>query len=112
MNTKLIGTWAYLIGLILALLTVFVSLGSWAIQALIILGILAGLFHHQLRDDLISLGVAYLALAAVAGSMGELVAIGVYVSDIAAAWVSFLGPVVLTAFMVWGTPRLLVKPAA
>jgi hypothetical protein len=108
MMTKTIGLWSYLIGIVLALATVFVTLGDWTIQVLIILGILAGVFHHN-SDDLVPLGIIYLVLAVVASSMGDLIAVGDYISAIATAWVGFLGPVALTAFLIWGTPLLLVK---
>ncbi len=108
MNTKIIGMWSFFIGLVLAMATVFVDLGDWAAQVLIVLGLLAGGFHI-VREDLVILGVSYLALAAVSETAGELVAIGPYISDIAGAWVGFLGPVVLIAFMIWGAPLLMVK---
>jgi hypothetical protein len=108
MNTKIIGLWSYLIGIVLAMATVFVDLGDWATQALIVLGILVGFFHHD-SDDIIPLGLIYLVLVTAAETMGELVAIGSYVSDLAMAWVNFLGPVVLITFLIWGTPLLLVR---
>jgi len=108
MDTKLIGLWSFIIGMILALANVFVSLGDWVIQVLIILGLLTGVFHFD-KNDLVPLGVIYLALAAVAGSMSELIAIGPYISGIVTAWVGFLGPVVLIALMLWGAPFLIVK---
>jgi hypothetical protein len=108
MVTKSIGLWSFFIGLVLALATVFVNLGEWVTQALIILGILTGVFHFNMQD-LVPLGVIYLALAAVASSMGELIAIGPYISDIVDAWVGFLGPVVLIALMLWGGPFLFTK---
>ncbi len=108
MNTKTIGIWAFLIGLVLALATVFVDLGGWVTQVLIILAMLVG-FFHPIREDPTTLGIAYLALVATASSIGELVAIGPYISAIAAAWVGFLGPVVLIAFMFWGSAYLVTK---
>jgi hypothetical protein len=110
MKTKAIGMWAFYIGMVLALATVFVDLGAWATQVLIILGVLAG-FFHKFKDDLVTLGVVYLGLHAAAGSMGELVAVGPVISDLVSAWVSFLGPVVLTAFMIWGGARLVTGKA-
>ncbi|MFN2144973.1 MAG: hypothetical protein ACK2T7_06445, partial [Anaerolineales bacterium] len=101
MNTKVtrwIGTWAFLIGLVLALGTVFFDLGSWVTQVLIVLGILVGVFH-RFTDKLIPLGVTYLVLAAAASSMSDLLLVGSFITDIATAWVRFLGPVVLTAFL-------------
>ncbi len=109
MSTKTIGTWSFFIGMVLAVATVFVNLGEWISQALIILGILAGFFHHKIKNELIALGVIYLGLVAASGSMGDLIALGPFISDIVAAWVSFLGPVVLTAFMIWGGAFLLVN---
>jgi hypothetical protein len=65
------------------------------------------MFHA--RENLIKLGITYLTLTAAANSMDGLIAVGPYLSDITAAWVGFLGPVVLTAFMVWATPTLVIN---
>lgn len=106
MDTGTIGKWSYLIGMLLALVGAFaadLAGQDWWVQLLLVLGILAGLFH--VGDDVANLGLTYLGLAAVAGSMGGLIAVGEYVSDIANAWVGFLGPVVLTAFLAWGVKK-------
>jgi hypothetical protein len=110
MSKKAIGLWAFYIGMVLALVTVFVDLGAWVTQALIILGVLAG-FFHTFKHELVTLGVVYLGLHAATGSMGELVAVGPIISDLIAAWVDFLGPVVLTSFMIWGGARLVTGKA-
>ena len=110
MDTKLIGTWSFFAGIVLAIVTVFVDLGDWAAQVLIILGIVTGAFN-QIKDDLVTLGIVYFALSVAAGSMNELAAFGPLISDLASAAVGFLGPVVLMAFMLWGMPRLMVKKA-
>jgi hypothetical protein len=109
MDTKMIGTWSFFIGMVLAVVTVFLDMGEWISQVLIILGILTGFFHQKIKDELVSIGIIYLTLAGVAGSMGGLIAVGPFISDIAAAWVGFLGPVVLTAFLIWGTPFLITN---
>ena len=109
MDTKVFGILSFFAGLILSLATVFVNLGDWTTQVLIILGILVGVFHRHLRENLVRSGIIYLALAAAAGSMRDLIAVGPYIADIVAAWVSFLGPVVLTTFMMWGSPYLFSK---
>jgi hypothetical protein len=108
MDTKSIGLWSFFIGLVLALTAVFLNLGEWVTQVLFILGILTGVFHFN-KNDLISLSVIYLALAAVAGSLDEMIVVGPYISDIVAAWVGFLGPVVLATLMLWGGPFLITK---
>jgi hypothetical protein len=109
MNTKIIGTWSFFIGMILALTTVFVDLGAWIIQTLIILGILTGLFHKKIKKELVPFGIIYLGLAAVSSSMDRLILFGPYISDIVSAWVRFLGPVLLTAFVIWGGTFLVVN---
>ncbi len=101
MDTKAIGLWTFFGGMVLALVTVFVNLGGWASHVLIILGLVAGFFHHHFRDNLLTLGVTYLALSVAQNSTADLLLIGPYIADITAAWVRFLGPVVLMAFMVW-----------
>ncbi len=105
MMTKQIGFLSFMIGLVLAIVAVFIDLGDWVTQLLIILGILTGLFH-DIKNDVIRLGVIYLALAATAGALQNLVLIGPVVTDIVNAWLGFLGPVVLTAVLVWGTAYL------
>ena len=101
MNLKTIGLWTFFAGMVLALVNVFFNLGSWVTQALILLGIAAGALHFY-RQDLRTLGVAYLALGAAASSMEALVFIGPTITKLVTAWVSYLGPVVATAFMIWG----------
>ena len=98
--TKQIGLWAFLIGLVLAIAAVFLDFGEWVAQVLIILGMLAGAFH-DLRKDLVRLGIIYLALSASSSAIQNLAAIGPILT--------FLGPVVLTALLIWGTPLLLAR---
>ena len=109
--TKQIGLWAFLIGLVLAIAAVFVNFPEWVTQVLIVLGILAGAFH-ELRDDLVRLGIIYLALSAASDALQNLAAIGPILTEIVEAWVTFLGPVVLTALLIWGTPLLLARRKA
>lgn len=108
MVTKLIGVWAFIIGLVLAMAAVFFELPEWVSQVLILLGILVGVFH-PIRKEIVPLGVLYMALAFAASSMDELAFIGPIITDIATAWVGFLGPVVLTAMLMWGSPYLMAK---
>jgi hypothetical protein len=108
MSTKTIGVWAFILGLVLAMAAVFFDLGSWVTQVLIVLGILVGVFH-PIRKEVVPLGIVYLALVAAAASMNELVFLGSIITDIASAWVRFLGPVVLTAMLMWGSPYLMAK---
>jgi hypothetical protein len=108
MGTKMIGVWAFIIGLVLAMAGVFFDLGAWVTQVLIVLGILVGVFH-PIRKEIVPLGMVYLALSFAASSMDELVFLGPIVTDVATAWAGFLGPVVLTAMLMWGSPYLMAK---
>ena len=106
MNFKTIGLSAFFGGMVLALVNVFFDLGGWAAQALILLGITAGALHFY-RKDLRTLGIAYLALGASASSLDTLAFIGPTITKLVTAWVSYLGPVVVTAFMIWGGAYLI-----
>jgi hypothetical protein len=106
MNSKTVGLVAFFAGMVLALVGVFWEMGGWAVQVLIVLGVIAG-FFHTFKDNLVLLGVVYLSLVAAAGSMSELTAVGPIITDIVNAWVGFLGPVVLMAMMVWGGAKLM-----
>jgi len=108
MDTKQLGVWAFILGLVLAMATVFFDLSSWVVQALIVLGILVGIFH-PIRKEVLPLGMVYLALTVAFSSMDDLLFIGTIITDIASAWVEFLGPVVLTAMLMWGSPYLMAK---
>lgn len=108
MITKLIGVWAFIIGLVLSMAAVFFELPGWVTQVLILLGILVGVFH-PIRKEILPLGMVFLALTFAASSMDELALIGPVVTAIATAWVGFLGPVVLTAMLMWGSPYLMAR---
>ncbi|MEK6223183.1 MAG: hypothetical protein N2D54_13135, partial [Chloroflexota bacterium] len=107
MDTKQIGLWSFLIGLGLAMVSVFIKLGDWVAPVLIIMGILVGIFHESLREQLVFLGVTYLVLTASAASVNDLSLIGPLIKNIAKAWANFLGPVALSAFLFWGAPMLI-----
>jgi hypothetical protein len=108
MSRKTVGAWAFILGLVLAMAGVFFDLGDWLVQVLIVLGILVGLFH-PIRKEIVPLGVVYLAVAATAASIDGLLYLGPIITHIANAWAHFLGPVVLTAMLMWGAPFLMSK---
>lgn len=110
MDMKTVGRWSYLIGMIFAVFSVFVPVltAPWAVQLLIVLGIIAGIWFVD-SDDVINHGLTYLGLQAVATTMDNLVAVGPFVTGIATAFLGFLGPVVLTAFLMWGGLKFLKK---
>mgnify|MGYP001404412635 CR=1 FL=1 len=108
MKTKFIGVWAFILGLILAMAGVFFDLGGWGHPVMIVLGILVGIFH-PVRKDLVPLGVVYLTIATAAAAMDALPYLGPIITGLATAWAQFLGPVALTAMLMWGSPYLISK---
>jgi hypothetical protein len=102
MDSKQLGLWAMFAGLVLGLVAAFVDLGAWVSIVLIVIAIIVGYFHATIRENLTAAGVIYLVLVATSASMAALPAIGPIITNIVNAWVGFLGPVMLTAFMVWG----------
>jgi len=55
MDSKHIGVWAFILGLVLAMAGVFIDLGGWGRPVLIVLGIMVGIFH-PIRKELVPLG--------------------------------------------------------
>ncbi len=108
MNTKQIGVWAFILGLVLAMAGVFFDLGGWGRPGMIVLGILVGIFH-PIRKELVPLGVIYLTMVTAAASMDALPVLGSIITELATAWAQFLGPVALTAMLMWGAPYLMAK---
>jgi hypothetical protein len=97
---KNIGKWLYLIGLLVAILSALFFQNDILALVLLIVAILAGVFHGD-PDDFENIGLRYLILYAVAGVFsGELFGIGDYLSTIFEAAVWFLGPYVLTVLVV------------
>lgn len=109
MDTKTVGFWAFFLGMLLAITTAFFDLGAWSTQVLIVLGMLAGGFHQKIKEERIALGVIYIVLSFAAHSMNDLLLVGSIISEIVSAWVQFLGPVVITTFMIWGGAFLVVN---
>jgi hypothetical protein len=96
---KNIGKWLYLIGLLVAILSALFFQNEILALVLMIVAILAGVFHGD-PDDFENIGLRYLILYAVAGSLSDFIAIGGYLTTIFEAAVWFLGPYVLTVLVV------------
>jgi hypothetical protein len=96
---KNIGKWLYLIGLLVAILSALFFQNDILALVLMIVAILAGVFHGD-PDDFENIGLRYLILYAVAGSLSDFIAIGGYLTTIFGAAVWFLGPYVLTVLVV------------
>ncbi|MBL7164026.1 MAG: hypothetical protein ISS57_15625 [Anaerolineales bacterium] len=103
MDMKSLGKWFYLVGIVVAMLaSLLVFSANWLTWVLMLLGVLAGIFYAD-TDDVVNRGIRYLALAAVAGSLGGFIFVGPYITGLVTGAVTFLGPVLLTslAYRFW-----------
>jgi hypothetical protein len=98
---KNIFKWVYLIGLLVAIVAALVKFSaSWFVSLMMIVSVLVGIFFFD-SDDLVNLGIRFLVLFAVAGSLDKFMAIGSYLTTIFNAVVGFLAPAVLTVLVVY-----------
>ncbi|MFH1779558.1 MAG: hypothetical protein ABH803_00230 [Candidatus Micrarchaeota archaeon] len=67
------GAWAFLVGLILAILAGFIDIGTWVSLVLLLLGVIVGLLNIKDKEMMLFL-VAGIALTAGLGSLGALAA--------------------------------------
>ena len=100
MDTKTIGKWSYLIGLLVAIVAAFIAAPNWLGWVLIVLAVLTGLFLGDTKE-LTNYGVRYLALVLVASAYGDFPFLGPVVTTIANAMVGFFGPIILTVLLVF-----------
>lgn len=93
--------WVYLAGGVIASLA-----GAFAFQnqflswALILAGVLVGLFYID-TDDLTNFGVRYLLLAAVYSALSTVPAVGLFVTGFFGGFLAFNGPVALATLVRW-----------
>jgi len=98
--SKTIGKWFYLIGLLIAIVAGLFSLSfTWLSLILLIMGILAAIMFLD-SNDVVNFGIRFLVLAAVAGALNSVPAVGSYITGIFTAVVAFLAPVALTLLVV------------
>ena len=98
---KTYGKWAYLLGLLVAVLAALFSFqASWLGLILLLVAIFVGIFHFE-TDDLKKFSIYYMAFLLVKGAFGAIPAVGTYLDGIFNAVAAFLAPVLLTVFVVW-----------
>jgi len=98
--SKTIGKWLYLIGLLIAVVAGLFSLSfSWLSLILALMGILAAVLYLD-SDDVVNFGIRFLLLAAVAGALTGVPAVGSFLTGAFSAVVAFLAPVALTLLVV------------
>lgn len=97
MDLDIVGKWAFIIGLIIAILAAFTGTlvqATTVLLILFILGLLVG-FLNVTKKDVTQFLVAIIALGVAAGSLGAIAILGVtlttYVTDILRNFVVFVG---------------------
>jgi hypothetical protein len=66
----------------------------------VLAGVLVGLFYMD-TEDIKGFGIRYLLLFAVSGALGQVPAVGQYLSGFFAGFLGFLGPVALATLFMW-----------
>ena len=101
MDMKTIGRWAYLVGLVLAIVTALIGYSaSWLVLVLMILAIVTGVLYMD-TGELTNYGVRFLVLFAVAAAFDAFPFVGPYVTTIAYAMVEYFGYIILTVLLVF-----------
>jgi hypothetical protein len=98
---KTLFKWVYLIGLLVAVIASLASFSApWFTSLLIVVGVLVGIFYFD-SNDVLNLGIRFVALTVTAVSLDKFVKIGPYLTAIFMAAVHFIGPAVLTVLVVY-----------
>ena len=102
---KAYGKWFYLLGMLVAVVAGLFSFeATWLSLIVLLLAILAGIFYIE-TDNLVNGGIRYLVFMTVQGAFCAIPAVGSYLSSIFGAMAAFLGPVFLTALVVYFVKR-------
>ena len=102
--------WLFILGGVIAgLANTFSFQNEFLISALMLVGILVGIFYFD-SDDVINIGLRYLIFVAVASSIGGFYKIGSYLSSFFTGFSYYLGPIVLTLIVVYFVKKYLFKP--
>ena len=102
--------WLFILGGVIAgLANTFSFQNEFVISALMLVGILVGIFYFD-SDDVINIGLRYLIFVAVASSIGGFYKIGSYLSSFFTGFSYYLGPIVLTLIVVYFVKKYLFKP--
>lgn len=101
MDVKTVGKWAYLVGLVVAIVAALVGYSAdWLGIVLLVLAVAAGLLYMDPKE-LTNYGIRYLVLFAVAAAFDAFPFVGPYVTSVANAMVGFFGPIILTVLFVF-----------
>ena len=101
MDLKTLGRWAYLVGLVLAVVSALVGFSaSWLVVVLMVLAVFTGLTYMD-TGELTNYGVRYLVLFAVAAALDAFPVVGPYLTTLANAMVQYFGYIILTVLLVF-----------
>lgn len=97
--------WVYVAGVVVAGLAAalsFTAADPYLGWALILVGILVGIFYFD-SADIMNFGLRYLVLLAVAAAapLASVPAVGGFISGFFSGFASFLGPIVLTMIVIY-----------
>ena len=103
--------WLFILGGVVAgLANTFAFQNEFLISALMLVGILLGIFYFD-SDDVINIGLRYLIFIAVASSVGGFYKIGPYLNGFLTGFAYYLGPIVLTLLIVYFVKKYILNRA-
>jgi hypothetical protein len=104
MDMKTIMKWLYIAGVVVAALTGALAYSAeWLSWVLLAIGILVGIFASG--GDTSGSVIRFLGLAATAGALAGVPAVGGYLTGLFGGLLAFFAPVVLTQLTMWGLHR-------
>ncbi len=106
---KWLFKWVFILGGVVAgLANTFGFQNEFLISALMLVGVLVGIFYFD-SDDVINIGLRYLIFIAVASSVGGFYKIGSYLNGFLTGFSYYLGPIVLTLIIVYFVKKYILN---
>lgn len=106
---KWLFKWIFILGGVVAgLANTFGFQNEFLISALMLVGVLVGIFYFD-SDDVINIGLRYLIFIAVASSVGGFYKIGSYLNSFLTGFSYYLGPIVLTLIIVYFVKKYILN---
>ncbi len=106
---KWLFKWVFILGGVVAgLANTFGFQNEFLISALMLVGVLVGIFYFD-SDDVINIGLRYLIFIAVASSVGGFYKIGSYLNSFLTGFSYYLGPIVLTLVVVYFVKKYILN---
>jgi hypothetical protein len=106
MDMKMIGKWLFVIGWLVAVIAALAGLTMIPVWILALVGFVSGLLHPH-GDDAKMWILVFLGLSATAASLGEVPAVGSYLTGLFSTTAWFIGTVVLGSLTMWLVGKLM-----